>query len=109
MPVPPVEGVSLAALMRGRARGLDLEAYAESEYPRRLGMSPLRAVRERRFKLIDAPRPELYDLTEDPLEERNLYEGRRALAAALAARAAVIARPGSLVSTRNVSPEVPPL
>ena len=79
-------------LMRGRRRDLDLEAYSESLYPERLGCSSLRALRDGRFKLIDAPRPELYDLERDPFEERNIYDERRALAEAMIARAAVVAK-----------------
>ena len=37
-------------------------AYSESLYPARLGWSPLRALRNDRYKVIVAPRPELYDL-----------------------------------------------
>jgi hypothetical protein len=92
VPVPPVDGVSLMDLMRGRRRDLNLEAYAESLYPARLGWSPLRALRDGRFKLIDAPRPELYDLERDPFEQQNIYNVRRALAEAMTARAAVLAK-----------------
>jgi arylsulfatase A-like enzyme len=82
VPAPPVDGVSVVELMRGRGRDLRLEAYSESLYPARLGWSPLRALRDGRFKLIDAPRPELYDLERDPFEELNIYNEneRRALA-----------------------------
>jgi hypothetical protein len=56
-------------------------------YPRyHFGWSDLRAVRAGGFKLIAAPRPELYDLDTDPGEEHNLYQSRPALAATLAAR-----------------------
>jgi choline-sulfatase len=74
------DGVSLLDMMRGRQAPVDLEAYAESLYPRRFGWSPLRAIRDGRFKFIDAPRPELYDLETDPFEERNVYEKWRRLA-----------------------------
>jgi arylsulfatase A-like enzyme len=92
VPAPPVDGVSLVDLMRGRRRDLHLEAYSESLYPTRLGWSPLRALRDGRFKLIDAPRPELFDLERDPFEEQNIYGERRAIAEAMAARAAVVAK-----------------
>jgi arylsulfatase A-like enzyme len=92
VPSPPVDGVSLVDLMSGRRRDLNLEAYSESLYPQRLGWSPLRALRDRRFKLIDAPRPELYDLEQDPFEERNIYDERRALAEAMTARLAALAK-----------------
>jgi hypothetical protein len=83
--------VSLAALMLGRRRDLDLEAYAESLYPERLGWSALRALRSGRFKLIDAPRPELFDLDRDPFEERNVHDERPDVARAMTARLHVLA------------------
>jgi arylsulfatase A-like enzyme/Flp pilus assembly protein TadD len=48
--------------------------FAETEYPVRFGWAPLRAVRAEGFKFIEAPRPELYDLSTDPGEIRNRYE-----------------------------------
>ena len=44
--------------------------------PTRFGWSPLKTLQEGRFKLIDAPRPELYDLDRDPFEERNIHAER---------------------------------
>ncbi len=84
LPPTPSDGVSLKKLMNGEQA--DLEAYAESLYPSRFGWSPLRSLRDGRFKFIDAPRPELYDLEHDPLEQRNLYDLRPAIAAALGRR-----------------------
>jgi hypothetical protein len=46
----------------------------------------LRAARDGRFKFIDAPRPELYDLETDPFEEPNLYATRSATTTVLARR-----------------------
>jgi arylsulfatase A-like enzyme len=83
---PAVDGVSLVDVMTGTRRNLDLEVFAESMYPLRFGWSPLRALRGGRFKLIDAPRPELYDLERDPFEERNLFDERRPLADAMMRR-----------------------
>jgi arylsulfatase A-like enzyme len=73
LPAPSMDGVSLVRLMAGRAQ-LHLEAYAEAMYPQRFGWSPLRSLRDERFKLIDAPRPELYDLERDPFEQHNVYD-----------------------------------
>lgn len=92
VPVPQVDGLSLVDLMRGRRHGLGLEAYSESLYPERIGWSPLRALRDGRFKVIDAPRPELYDLDHDPFEQENIYDEHRALAEAMAGRAAATGR-----------------
>jgi arylsulfatase A-like enzyme len=91
VPPPSVDGTSLIELLRGQTRSLKLEAYSESLYPARLGWSPLFALRQGRFKLIDAPRPELYDLEDDPFEQQNIYDQRRPLAEAMTARAAAVA------------------
>jgi arylsulfatase A-like enzyme/Tfp pilus assembly protein PilF len=65
-----VQGVDLMPLARGEA--LDLTAYSESWYPRyHYGWSELRSIQDGRFKLIQAPRPEVYDLSADPREERD--------------------------------------
>lgn len=48
-------------------------AYAESFLPRvHFGWSELRSLRDERYKLVLAPRPELYDLLSDPREMENL-------------------------------------
>ena len=88
VPSPPTDGVRLTDAMAGRPQ--ELEAYSESLYPQRRGWSPLRALRDGRFKLIDAPRPELYDLERDPYEEHNLYARRAGLARAMQNRLAVL-------------------
>jgi choline-sulfatase len=90
LPAPPTDGVSLWPLMTGRTARLELESYSESMYPRRFGWSELRALRAGRFKYVSAPRPELYDLESDPGEAHNLYEVRRPLADAMAARLAAL-------------------
>jgi hypothetical protein len=94
--------------MRDAGADLNLEAYAESQYPLRLGWSPLAALREGRFKVIDAPRPELYDLASDPFEERNLYDERRPLGDAMRRRLrTVTAELGPAdAATGSVPPEV---
>ena len=92
VPAPATDGVSTVDLMTGRRTDLNLKIYSESLYPERLGWSGLRALREGRYKFIDAPRPELYDLAEDPFEEVNLYANRRALANSLRSGAASLAK-----------------
>lgn len=73
---PGVDGVSLRPLLEGRAQDVP-PAYVESRQPwLGFGWAPLRAIRTREHKLIEAPRPELYDLRRDPGETRNrLAEG----------------------------------
>jgi arylsulfatase A-like enzyme len=59
--------------------------YAESFAPLLdFGWSPLRTIRRGNWKYIAAPRPELYDLTADPGETRNLIDDEPARAADLA-------------------------
>jgi arylsulfatase A-like enzyme len=89
---PAMDGSSLVDLMSRRSGPQhDRDAYAESLYPRHLGWSPLRSLRTGRFKLIEAPRPELYDLVLDPFEKHNIYDQRRTLAASLESRLAALA------------------
>lgn len=105
----PLDGVSLGELMRGRRSDLELEAYSESLYPERLGWSALRALRTGGFKLIDAPRPELYDLGKDPFEEQNIYDSRPALAERMTARLAVLMKgrgSGTALSRSSATPEL---
>ena len=81
-----VDGQSVVPLMTGAVREMGLGAYAEAVYPRyHYGWSELRSLTSERFKYIEAPRPELYDLVQDPHETRNLYDDRRALADRMAA------------------------
>jgi choline-sulfatase len=66
-------GRSLAAALRGGREPADTPMYAESLVPLlHFGWSDLRVLREGRWKYIQAPRPELFDLAADPGEQRNL-------------------------------------
>jgi len=65
---PPLPGRDLLS-----ARLPPAPLYAETLAPRLdFGWSDLRSWREGRYKLIRAPRPELYDVSADPAEARNL-------------------------------------
>src|SRR5262249_44515492 len=79
------DGQSLLPLIDATAAGdPERPAYAESYYQNvLLGWSPLRAVRTSRWKLIEAPRSELYDLERDPGELQNRIDERAALASGL--------------------------
>ncbi len=86
-PASGTDGQTLVPLMTGDATELGLDAHAESTYGfDRFGWSPLRGLRAGRFKLILAPRPELYDLATDPGETINLYHQRPSVAASMTAR-----------------------
>jgi arylsulfatase A-like enzyme/Tfp pilus assembly protein PilF len=70
-PAAGVEGRSLRPAAEGREMS-DAPAYAESLYPEReFGWAPLHAWRTSKLKLIEAPRPELYDLEADAAETAN--------------------------------------
>ncbi|HEV8129611.1 MAG TPA: sulfatase-like hydrolase/transferase [Acidobacteriota bacterium] len=82
--IPPQnQGYSLLGKLLGKDSSAQ-EAYAETLLPNlHFGWSDLRSLRRGNLKLIDAPRPELYDLAADPDEGTNLFQSRRAMAAPL--------------------------
>jgi Flp pilus assembly protein TadD len=85
---PPAQfqGNSLMRLLGPHAAG-DTPVYAESLYARdHLGCSSLRSIRLGRYKYIDAPKPELYDLETDPGETQNRYDRDRTRAIGLRTR-----------------------
>jgi choline-sulfatase len=82
--LPTADGVSLLPSIRGAGGPAEPPAYSETLLPQLyMNWAPLRAVRDERWKLIDAPRPELYDLQSDPGETVNRYDERRQAADAL--------------------------
>jgi len=79
-PARGVSGVSLVPLMTGAKSELGLDAYSEAMYPlHHYGWSDLHSLRSGRYKVIEAPRPELYDLEHDAGETTNVFAERRAL------------------------------
>ena len=69
---PGIEGTSLVPLFRGKSAPTEV-SYAETLYPKiNLGWAELRAIRTPRWKYILAPKPELYDLAQDPKETQNV-------------------------------------
>ena len=99
--MPHLDGVSLVDLMNGGQRTAELPAFSQSLYPQRFGWSPLHGLREGRYKAIDAPRPELYDLDLDPLEQRNIYDQHRSLATAMIERVRVMAKPSASAASNQ--------
>ena len=74
-PMPhEVQGQSLLPLiMESKSREARF-AYSETHYPRyHFGWSELKSLQNSRHKFILAPRPELYDLLNDPQELYNIY------------------------------------
>lgn len=106
-----LNGRSLRPLLQDEHADLELAAYSEA--PRALlgfGWSPIAALREGRWKYIEAPLSELYDLAADARERSNLAAAQPEVAARLRAElvrvhdAAVQAGRGSL--SLQSSPEI---
>ena len=77
------QGASLRDLILNKSRTTDRPVYSESYYANTFGWSPLRSVSTAKYQFIDAPKPELYDLSRDPSQKRNLYAQQGAETAAL--------------------------
>jgi choline-sulfatase len=69
LPAPPgFEGVNLL-------QKTERPIYAESLHAHdSFGWAPLRSLRENEYKYIEAPKPELYDLRNDPGEKTNILD-----------------------------------
>jgi arylsulfatase A-like enzyme/thioredoxin-like negative regulator of GroEL len=94
-----VQGESLLGLIKGSAASAreagpvppshftDRPAFAESDYPRRAyGWSPLQSLRTGKYLYIKAPRPELYDQSQDPEANHDLSSSSSAVASTLGAQ-----------------------
>jgi choline-sulfatase len=81
------DGASLKPYLVGSDSN-DRVAFGETDYPLRFGWAPLRSIRSEGFKLIQAPRPELYNLGNDPKELSNVYKSDDATVQKLAAELA---------------------
>jgi len=76
-----VHGRSLVPLMFGVAPEHPPYAYGESMTPSvQYGWSPLHCLRSPRYKFVQAPRPELYDLAADPGESHNIIREQQDVA-----------------------------
>ena len=86
--VPPsIQGENLFPLMTAKTPGEPRSLYAETFLPRlHFNWSELRAVESDKYHFIDAPKPELYDLEQDPRETDNLFSRKPAVAQELRAR-----------------------
>src|SRR5262249_41263676 len=84
--LPAPHARSVLAAIDGGSSHASPAAYAETLVPRLyLGGAAVRMLRDERFKLIEAPRPALYDLARDPGETRNRYADEPRIARALQA------------------------
>ncbi len=87
LPLPEdVQGRSLWPLISGNGTFAEQPVYAETFYPMlHFGWSPLTAIQDRRFQLIQSSEPELYDLDRDPEQRRNIYATNQAVAEKMSA------------------------
>jgi arylsulfatase A-like enzyme/Flp pilus assembly protein TadD len=100
--VPPqAQGLNLLPLMNAKNADEARSLYAETYLPRlHFNWSELRAVETEKYHFIDAPKPELYDLSKDPGETQNLYAQKTAVSDELRARLT------ALVSQFSAGPEL---
>jgi arylsulfatase A-like enzyme/Flp pilus assembly protein TadD len=93
-----MHGASLLSLPSSR------QLYSETYFPLiNLGWAPLRSLRTERYAYIDAPPPELYDMTRDSGERSNIMSEERRVAASL--RTALAQYPSTLDTVAPISPE----
>lgn len=94
------DGTSLRPLLEGKPQSVPA-AYLETRLPWvYFGWAPLSALRDGGWKLISAPRPELYDLGKDAAEGTNRIDAERPVARRLVASMREIEkRPGLSAAT----------
>jgi arylsulfatase A-like enzyme/Flp pilus assembly protein TadD len=89
-----VQGRSLLPLTKASVKDEEARSlYAETFLPRlHFNWSELRGVEGKNYHFVDAPKPELYDLTKDPGETQNLYSDKKAVSEEMRARLAALIR-----------------
>ena len=91
-PLADADGRSLIPLVRGTGAGPQ-DAYSETYFPQLyMNWAPLRSLQDARWKFIDAPAAELYDVQNDAAERANRAATDPARTAAF--RRAVVAAAG---------------
>ena len=81
--LPGTDGRSLVPLLGGKPAA-PAPAYLETQEPwTAYGWAPLSGIRDARWKLVQAPRPELYDVAADPGEQSNVLASNRPATVAL--------------------------
>ena len=69
-----IQGVNVVPTFSGKTVDSEI-SYEETLYPKlALGWAELRGIRTNHWKYIRAPKPELYDITQDPHENSNVIQ-----------------------------------
>jgi arylsulfatase A-like enzyme/Flp pilus assembly protein TadD len=88
-----VQGKSLLQAIREDKADRNRNLYGETYLPRlHFNWSELRGTENAKYHFIDAPHPELYDLTRDPGETHNLFAEKKAVAEEMRAKLAGLIR-----------------
>jgi len=70
-----IQGISLAAVILGKQKAINLPAYSQALYGQiHYNWSPLKSWREGDWKYINSAEPELFNLKDDPHELKNLAQ-----------------------------------
>lgn len=108
-PPPQFQGRSLLGWLYSRSPQMNREVYSGSLYAHyHFDCSGLRSLRLGRYKYVDAPKQEFYDLDRDPQELHNLFSKRRPLALAYRERLLSFVsrfKGGHKASPQELSPE----
>ena len=109
IPVPDtVQGTSFAKSLSG-TKSNSGPAYSESlTASQHFGAAPLRSIQDARYKYIDSPRPELYDLRADAQELDNLADSKKEIAAKMKSSLDSIVTRNTDTKSKTVERELSP-
>jgi len=97
-----VQGESLVPMVE-KKHSEGFPSYAETYFPfLSSGWSPLKALRTEKYKFIKAPKPELYDLLDDPHELKNIAEENSGIAKEMETR---LEEQETMFSSEEASPK----
>jgi len=101
-----VQGMSLLSLMLDKEAGDGLQAYSETYWPRyHYGWSELKFFRQDQYKFIDAPKPELYDIRDDPGESNNIIDEKASLAHEMKRKLDALMQEHSVEGIEDIGPK----